>query len=65
MQYLAGMYGNDKVISFVSSLSRTNLWWQAFEKTFGISVETFYADVDKYMQWYGDYFSPGWRVSRF
>ena len=65
IQYLAGMYGNDKVISFVTSLSRNNLWWQAFEKTFGISVETFYADVDKYMQWYGDYFSPGWRVSRF
>ena len=65
IHYLVGQYGLEKVTTFVASLNRNNLWWQAFEKTFGISVESFYADIDKYMQWYGDYFSPGWRTSKF
>ena len=65
IHYLVGQYGFEKVTTFVASLNRNNLWWQAFEKTFGVTVDSFYADIDKYLQWYGDYFSPGWRTSKF
>jgi hypothetical protein len=65
INYLAGKYGNDKVISFMSTLSRSNRWWQSFEKTFGVSVDTFYAEYASYAKWFGDYFSPGWEKSRF
>ena len=65
INYLAGKYGNDKVIDFMSTLSRSNRWWQSFEKTFGVSVDTFYAEYDSYAKWFGDYFSPGWEKSRF
>jgi hypothetical protein len=65
INYLAGKYGNDKVISFMSTLSRSNRWWQSFEKTFGVSVDTFYAEYASYAKWFGDYFSPGWERSRF
>ena len=65
IHYLSGKYGNDKVINFVSTLSRTNLWWQAFEKSFGVSVDTFYTEFEAYAKWFGDYFSPGWQSSQF
>ena len=62
---LVGKYGIDKVMAFTATLSRTNRWWQSFEKTFGVSVEDFYAEYDSYAQWFADYFSPGWRKSQF
>jgi hypothetical protein len=65
IHYLSGKYGNDKVMAFMATLSRTNRWWQSFEKTFGIPVETFYSEFDSYAQWFADYFSPGWRSSQF
>ncbi|NBP92231.1 MAG: hypothetical protein EBU43_07850, partial [Actinobacteria bacterium] len=58
-------YGIDKVMAFTATLSRTNRWWQSFEKTFGVSVEDFYAEYDSYAQWFAEYFSPGWRSSKF
>lgn len=65
INYLAGKYGNDKLISFMSTLSRDNRWWQSFEKAFGVSVDTFYAEYEVYAKWFGNYFSPGWEKSRF
>jgi hypothetical protein len=65
IHYLVSKFGNDKVMTFMGSLSRGNRWWQSFEKTFGISVETFYAEFASYAKWYGDYFSPGWEKSQF
>ena len=65
IHYLVGKYGIDKVMAFTATLSRTNRWWQSFEKTFGVSVEDFYAEYDSYAQWFADYFSPGWRKSQF
>ena len=65
IHYLVGKYGIDKVMAFTATLSRTNRWWQSFEKTFGVSVEDFYAEYDSYAQWFADYFSPGWRSSKF
>jgi len=62
---LVGKYGIDKVMAFTATLSRTNRWWQSFENIFGVSVEDFYAECDSYSQWFGDYFSPGWRKSQF
>ena len=65
IHYLAGKYGNDKVMAFMSTLSRSNRWWQSFEKSFGVSVESFYAEYDSFAKWFGDYFSPGWQNSKF
>ena len=65
IHYLSGKYGNEKVIAFMSTLSRDNRWWQSFEKTFGISVENFYADYQRYAQWFADYFSAGWKSSQY
>lgn len=65
IHYLTGKFGNENVVKFMGSLNSNNLWWQQFEKSFGISVEQFYSEVEKYMEWFGDYFSPGWRESRF
>jgi hypothetical protein len=62
---LAGKYGNEKVVTFMSTLSRNNRWWQSFEKTFGVSVDTFYAEYETYAKWFGNYFSPAWEKSRF
>jgi len=65
IHYLSSKFGNEKVMTFMGTLSRGNRWWQSFEKTFGISVDTFYAEYDSYAKWFGDYFSPGWQSSRF
>ena len=65
IHYLSGKYGNDKVLAFMATLTRSHRWWQSFEKTFGISVEDFYAEFDSYAQWFADYFSPGWKSSQF
>lgn len=65
INYLAGKYGNEKVITFMSTLSRSNRWWESFEKTFGISVENFYAEYTTFAKWFGDYFSPSWEKSQF
>lgn len=62
---LNAKFGHEKILDFMRALSRNNRWWQQFEKSFGISVEQFYAESDKYLEWFGDYFSPGWRSSRF
>ena len=65
IHYLSGKYGNDKVMAFMSTLSRSNRWWQSFEKSFGVSVESFYAEYESFAKWFGDYFSPGWQTSNF
>lgn len=65
INFLAGKYGSDKVLSFMGTLSRGNRWWQSFEKTFGVSVESFYAEYDSYAKWFANYFSPGWEKSQF
>jgi hypothetical protein len=65
IHYMSARFGNDKVIDFMTTLSRGNRWWQSFERTFGVSVETFYAEYEAYAKWFGDYFSPGWQLSRF
>ena len=65
IHYLTGKFSHEKVVKFMGSLNTKNLWWQQFEKSFGISVEQFYSETEKYMEWYGDYFSPGWRNSQF
>jgi hypothetical protein len=65
INFLAGKYGNDKVLSFMATLSRENRWWQSFEKTFGVSVESFYTEYDSYAKWFANYFSPGWEKSQF
>jgi hypothetical protein len=61
VDYLVSKYGNDKVIAYMRSLTRQNLWWQAFESTFGMKVDDFYSEVEKIAIWYGDYYAPGWR----
>ena len=65
MHYLTYKFGFEKVVAFMGTLNRSNRWWQSFEKTFGMSVETFYKEVDQYARWFGDYFSPGWERSQF
>ncbi len=65
INYLAGKYGNEKVLTFMSTLSRGNRWWQSFEKTFGVSIDSFYAEYDTYAKWFANYFSPGWEKSQF
>ena len=61
VDYLISKFGHDKVIAYMKSLTRQNLWWQAFESTFGMKVDYFYSEVEKIAIWYGDYYSPGWR----
>jgi hypothetical protein len=63
MAYLFSKFGHDKVISFMGSLTRQNLWWQSFESTFGLKIEDFYREVENLAIWYGDYYAPGWRTT--
>jgi hypothetical protein len=65
MHYMSARFGNDKLMDFMGTLNRGNRWWQSFEKTFGVSVDTFYTEYEAYAKWFGDYFSPGWQSSRF
>ena len=57
IDYLIATYGHEQVINFMKSLNLNNLWWQSFEKSFGISVPQFYSEVQKLIVWYGDYYS--------
>jgi hypothetical protein len=63
MAYLFSKFGHDKVISFMGSLTRQNLWWKSFESTFGLKIEDFYREVENLAIWYGDYYAPGWRTT--
>ena len=56
IDYLISVYSHDKVISFMQSLSSSNLWWQTFEKTFGISIPDFYKKLEGLVDWYSGYY---------
>lgn len=64
IHYLVSKFGIEKVVGFMGGLNRSNRWWQQFQNTFGISVESFYSEVGALEKWYGDYFSPGWEKSQ-
>lgn len=57
LDYLIANYGHEKVINYMKSLNTSNLWWQAFQNSFGISVEQFYRELQSFVTWYGNYYA--------
>jgi hypothetical protein len=57
--YLISKYGIDKQIEFLKESSaatrQTDQWVVIFNKVFGVSVDSFYSDVEKYLKWFYNY----------
>ena len=56
LNYLVSQYGQEAVINFMKTLNTSNLWWQQFEKSFGITVDQFYFRLRDFVTWYGNYY---------
>ena len=54
MAYLAHVYGEDLLFeSFYKNLTEKPNWEVAFNDTYGISLEEFYVDFDKFLKLQG------------